>query len=103
MDDGKKVVFWLFLKCSFNVNCPIPKRGGGGGEGRGGDSIDMLTSFSSMQWSPFPMHDAAMSAEEGGSESGGSECSVLHIKRDTGSGKREEMNYTYGAHVQGAP
>ena len=29
--------------------------------------------------------------------------SVLHIKRDTGSGKRDEMNYTYGAHVQGAP
>ena len=25
-DDGKKVVFWLFLKCSFNVNCPVPKR-----------------------------------------------------------------------------
>ena len=40
-----------------------------------------------------------------GRESGGSECtvrSVLHIKRDTGSGKRGEMNYTYGAHVQGA-
>ena len=51
----------------------------------------MLTSFSPMQWSPFPMHDAAMLAEGGDSE-----CS-MYIKRDTGSGKRDEMNYTYGA------
>ena len=88
-NDGKKVVFWLFLKCSFNVNCPVPKREEGG-EGRGGDSIDMLTSFSSMQWSPFPMHDAAMSAEEGGRVGAVNVQyvlrSVLHIKRDTGSG-----------------
>ena len=26
MDDGRKVVFWPFLKCSFNVDCPVPKR-----------------------------------------------------------------------------